>query len=149
MTDEQLAIRLKKCIERLGHEFHRVSDSHFWYEYDTQFRLLCYLSDELEHDLVCKDAPRIVHAPFPARNGQRYDIVVFEPSVADAIVTEDFRYDDFSDRIKKRIIAATVEVAFAYHSDNRGLIISGYRGDIQKAIRRLVDNSRPAWSKRG
>ncbi len=139
--------KVEEGIEEFGCEFREWSDNCFWYEYDAQFRLLSILSSK------SKD-PRILHAHFPsdenkARHRKRYDIAIFDESVADDIVKQDFPFDKWPDRITNREVATAIEVAFAWVHKSPSPLLWTYKEDIRKAIDRLVNHPRQLGANKG
>jgi len=151
MNLAEIKAKVEKCIIQFGKDFKSVSDKHFWYEYDAQFRLMCSLSREIERDLSFEE-PRLVHAHYPAQNGQRYDIAVFDIVAARDIVNRIFCYNDWHRKLRERKdIAAVIEIAFAFVKDGsrlEGNIEYDYREDIKSALRRLTndENRNQLWA---
>jgi hypothetical protein len=134
-----LTKKVETCIKQFGRQFWDVSDNYIWYEYDAQFRLLTCLSSKLERDLPYK-APRMVHAHFPARNRQRYDIAILKPQVAKCIVAEDFCSERWHIEMTEHEVASAIEVALAWIDGGSREITWNYEKDIKDALHRLADN---------
>lgn len=152
--DEPLTKTVETCIQRFGKQFSRWSDNRVWYEYDAQFRLLIHLCSSLDPSSPKQAA--MVHAEIPARNGQRYDIAVYDKETAQRIVDRHFANPEWADIMReKERVAVVVEVALAWVEGepktrmSHHSIYYAYRTRIRAAMRRLVDNAEDGQLKRG
>ena len=152
--DEPLRKTVETCIERFGEEFSLWSDNRVWYEYDAQFRLLSRLCSSLDPSSHKQAA--MVHAEIPARNGQRYDIAVYDKGTAQRIVDRHFAKPKWADIMReKERVAVVVEVALAWIEGepktrrSHDSIYYAYKTRIRGAMHRLVDNAEDGQLKRG
>jgi hypothetical protein len=148
MDTAEIKTKVEKCIKQFGEDFHLASDRHFWYEYDAQFRLMSILSQEIEAGLSPRE-PWLVHAHYPAQNGQRYDIAIFDVAAARDIVNKDFCFSRWHRRLRDmKTIAVVIEIAFAFVTDGPRLLGNiewQYRKDITDVLKRLSENKAQLW----
>lgn len=145
MCGQELIRKVEKCMEDFGTEFHAESDDYFWWEMDIQCWLLRHLLDDSDFWLGFVDeggrARRIplAHVNCPAKSGRRcYDIALYEPSIAEGIVREDYTPEKYPGGAKERPVLAAIEIARAHY--NFYSKSKSHKTDIEQAFRRLLDD---------
>jgi hypothetical protein len=135
---------LESCIEQFAEEWLERSDDYFWWEADIASKLQSLLwaypemwhtwGEQINGTTRQRKVP-LVHRRAPATNGQRYDLALYEPHVAERMVTMHLIPGIYPGRAKYEPVLAAVEIAQA-HSALR----ANSKRDIKDAFTRLVDN---------
>jgi hypothetical protein len=150
MDSKVLIEILERCIEQFGTEWSQGSDDYFWWVADIQSRLQNLLwacpvmwhtwGEQINGTTRQRKVP-LIHLETPAakaptaKKRQRYDLALYEPVVAQRMVTQHLIPGVYPGDAKEERVLAVVEIAQA-HSPLK----TNSKNRITEAFDRLVSN---------